>query len=204
VAPRGPVCGFVAGIVQDPHDISSVHRGVRGVQEALPSRCRGHDTYRESRLGTHSVCGFLGKRKGLAAGASANPSFMVAGARVAIESEPAKTPRSQAPRPCPWPPAFAGGHPIDNQGHQRRIERGAPGSDQDGSDSEADRHRRRNQHAEISKTVPAFADVSRGGSPPQRGVRFRNDIVTGPGESEILLEDPSGNPIELFLPGRTA
>ncbi len=34
------------------------------------------------------------------------------------------------------------------------------------------------------------------------GVRFRNDIVTGPGGSQILLEDPSGNVIELFRPGR--
>lgn len=34
------------------------------------------------------------------------------------------------------------------------------------------------------------------------GVRFRNDIVTGPGGSQILLEDPSGNPIELFQPAR--
>jgi catechol 2,3-dioxygenase-like lactoylglutathione lyase family enzyme len=32
------------------------------------------------------------------------------------------------------------------------------------------------------------------------GVRFRNDIVTGPGGSQILLDDPSGNPIELFQP----
>ncbi|MEV6494179.1 VOC family protein [Actinoplanes sp. NPDC051633] len=32
------------------------------------------------------------------------------------------------------------------------------------------------------------------------GVRFRNDIVTGPGGSQILLEDPSGNPVELFQP----
>jgi catechol 2,3-dioxygenase-like lactoylglutathione lyase family enzyme len=32
------------------------------------------------------------------------------------------------------------------------------------------------------------------------GVRFRNDIVTGPGGKQILLEDPSGNPIELFQP----
>jgi catechol 2,3-dioxygenase-like lactoylglutathione lyase family enzyme len=30
------------------------------------------------------------------------------------------------------------------------------------------------------------------------GVKFRNNIVTGPGGREILLEDPSGNPIELF------
>jgi predicted enzyme related to lactoylglutathione lyase len=32
------------------------------------------------------------------------------------------------------------------------------------------------------------------------GVRFRNDIVTGPGGSQILLQDPSGNLIELFQP----
>jgi len=32
------------------------------------------------------------------------------------------------------------------------------------------------------------------------GLKFRNDIVTGPGGSQILLEDPSGNPIELFQP----
>jgi catechol 2,3-dioxygenase-like lactoylglutathione lyase family enzyme len=32
------------------------------------------------------------------------------------------------------------------------------------------------------------------------GVPFRNDIVTGPGGKQILLEDPSGNPIELFQP----
>jgi len=32
------------------------------------------------------------------------------------------------------------------------------------------------------------------------GVSFRNDIVSGPGGQQILLEDPSGNPIELFQP----
>ena len=32
------------------------------------------------------------------------------------------------------------------------------------------------------------------------GVRFRNDIVTGPGGKQILIEDSSGNPIELFQP----
>ena len=31
-------------------------------------------------------------------------------------------------------------------------------------------------------------------------LRFRNEIVTGPGGSEILLDDPSGNPVELFQP----
>jgi catechol 2,3-dioxygenase-like lactoylglutathione lyase family enzyme len=96
----------------------------------------------------------------------------------------------------------------------------------------------------ISKTLPAFADVSRGAlrlllsgptnsagrpmpdgrrpapggwnrihiivddlaSEVERlraaGVHFRNDIVAGPGGSQILLDDPSGNPIELFQPRR--
>jgi catechol 2,3-dioxygenase-like lactoylglutathione lyase family enzyme len=37
----------------------------------------------------------------------------------------------------------------------------------------------------------------------QAGLSFRNDIVTGPGGSQILLEDPSGNVIELFQPAGT-
>jgi len=32
------------------------------------------------------------------------------------------------------------------------------------------------------------------------GLTFRNDIVGGPGGQQILLEDPAGNPIELFHP----
>ena len=32
------------------------------------------------------------------------------------------------------------------------------------------------------------------------GVPFRNDIVKGPGGAQILIDDPSGNPIELFQP----
>jgi catechol 2,3-dioxygenase-like lactoylglutathione lyase family enzyme len=32
------------------------------------------------------------------------------------------------------------------------------------------------------------------------GVEFRNNVVKGPGGSQILLEDPSGNPVELFQP----
>jgi catechol 2,3-dioxygenase-like lactoylglutathione lyase family enzyme len=34
------------------------------------------------------------------------------------------------------------------------------------------------------------------------GVSFRNDLVTGPGGSQILLDDPSGNLIELFQPAK--
>jgi catechol 2,3-dioxygenase-like lactoylglutathione lyase family enzyme len=36
----------------------------------------------------------------------------------------------------------------------------------------------------------------------RHGTRFRNDIVTGVGGKQILAEDPSGNPIELFEPTR--
>jgi catechol 2,3-dioxygenase-like lactoylglutathione lyase family enzyme len=34
------------------------------------------------------------------------------------------------------------------------------------------------------------------------GARFRNDILAGVGGKQILLEDPSGNPVELFEPTR--
>jgi catechol 2,3-dioxygenase-like lactoylglutathione lyase family enzyme len=96
----------------------------------------------------------------------------------------------------------------------------------------------------LSKTLPAFADVTRGnlrlllsgaassagrpmpdGRKPApggwnriqlvatdiaaevsrlraAGLKFRNDIVTGPGGSQILLEDPAGNLVELFQPAR--
>ena len=34
------------------------------------------------------------------------------------------------------------------------------------------------------------------------GVRFRNEMETGPGGRQIQIEDPDGNPIELFEPAR--
>ncbi|HKF12509.1 MAG TPA: VOC family protein [Xanthobacteraceae bacterium] len=34
------------------------------------------------------------------------------------------------------------------------------------------------------------------------GVKFRNEIVSGPGGSQVLLKDPSGNFVELFQPAR--
>ena len=34
------------------------------------------------------------------------------------------------------------------------------------------------------------------------GVRFRNDIVNGVGGKQVIAEDPSGNPVELFQPTR--
>ena len=32
------------------------------------------------------------------------------------------------------------------------------------------------------------------------GLTFRNEVVTGPGGKQVLVDDPSGNPVELFEP----
>lgn len=45
------------------------------------------------------------------------------------------------------------------------------------------------------KDLPAFIDVLK-----QAGLRFRNDMETGPGGRQIQVLDPDGNPIELFEP----
>jgi glyoxylase I family protein len=45
--------------------------------------------------------------------------------------------------------------------------------------------------ADLAQAVAALKD---------RGVRFRSEIVTGPGGKQIQLLDPDGNPIELFEP----
>lgn len=34
------------------------------------------------------------------------------------------------------------------------------------------------------------------------GLTFRNEIIKGPGGSQILVDDPSGNPVELFQPAK--
>ena len=52
-----------------------------------------------------------------------------------------------------------------------------------------------NQFQLVVADLPAEVDRLRAA-----GLRFRNDIVTGPGGSQILLEDPSGNLVELFQP----
>ena len=44
---------------------------------------------------------------------------------------------------------------------------------------------------DLEQTVAELRDV---------GATFRNEIVTGPGGKQILLEDPAGNPVELFEP----
>ena len=45
--------------------------------------------------------------------------------------------------------------------------------------------------ADLPATITAFQDA---------GVRFRNAMETGPGGRQIQIEDPDGNPIELFEP----
>ena len=45
--------------------------------------------------------------------------------------------------------------------------------------------------------LPGFIDVLK-----KAGLRFRNQVETGPGGRQIQIEDPDGNPIELFEPAR--
>jgi glyoxylase I family protein len=45
--------------------------------------------------------------------------------------------------------------------------------------------------------LPALIEVLE-----QAGLRFRNQMETGPGGKQIQLEDPDGNPIELFEPAQ--
>ncbi len=49
----------------------------------------------------------------------------------------------------------------------------------------------------VLEVEPLEAEVER---LKQAGLTFRNEIVTGPGGKQILLEDSAGNPIELFEP----
>ena len=53
----------------------------------------------------------------------------------------------------------------------------------------------------IAQTRDLEGDVGR---LRKAGVEFRNDIVAGPGGRQILIEDPSGNPVELFEPASDA
>ena len=45
--------------------------------------------------------------------------------------------------------------------------------------------------------LPTFVETLK-----KAGVHFRNEMETGPGGRQIQIEDPDGNPIELFEPGR--
>jgi glyoxylase I family protein len=45
--------------------------------------------------------------------------------------------------------------------------------------------------------LPAFIETLK-----KAGLRFRNEMLTGPGGRQIQIEDPDGNPVELFEPAR--
>jgi glyoxylase I family protein len=47
------------------------------------------------------------------------------------------------------------------------------------------------------KDLPAFIETLK-----TAGLRFRNNMETGPGGKQIQIDDPDGNPIELFEPAR--
>jgi glyoxylase I family protein len=47
------------------------------------------------------------------------------------------------------------------------------------------------------ENLPSFIEVLK-----KAGLRFRNNMETGPGGKQIQVEDPDGNPIELFEPAR--
>jgi glyoxylase I family protein len=47
------------------------------------------------------------------------------------------------------------------------------------------------------KDLPGFIDALK-----KAGLRFRNEMETGPGGKQVQIEDPDGNPIELFEPAR--
>ena len=72
---------------------------------------------------------------------------------------------------------------------------GGPGGGQAMSDGTVPQPGGWNRFAIEVEDLAAMVDTLR-----KAGARFRNDIVTGVGGKQILLEDPSGNPIELFEP----
>ena len=57
------------------------------------------------------------------------------------------------------------------------------------------------EHPRVGVDVHRQVD---GRMPHNGGVRFRNEMEAGPGGQQIQLEDPDGNPIELFEPARSS
>ena len=74
---------------------------------------------------------------------------------------------------------------------------GGPGGGQAMPDGTLPRPGGWNRFAIEVSDLAATVDVLR-----REGVHFRNDIVTGVGGRQIIVDDPSGNPVELFEPTR--
>ena len=52
----------------------------------------------------------------------------------------------------------------------------------------------------FSLEVPDLAEAAE--ALRQAGVHFRSDIIQGVGGKQVIIDDPSGNPVELFEPGQ--
>jgi catechol 2,3-dioxygenase-like lactoylglutathione lyase family enzyme len=66
-----------------------------------------------------------------------------------------------------------------------------------------DGHGVRYQVRDVARSVAFVHDLSRCiDALKKAGLHFRNDMETGPAGSQIQVEDPDGNPIELFEPAR--
>ena len=72
---------------------------------------------------------------------------------------------------------------------------GGPGGGQETPDGRVPQPGGWNRFAIEVEDLAAMVDRLRGA-----GVTFRNDIVTGVGGRQVIVDDPSGNPIELFQP----
>ena len=69
-----------------------------------------------------------------------------------------------------------------------------------GRSPHAGRHHRRALEDGTASTSSRPTSTRRSASLKEAGVRFRNEVVSGPGGRQVLVEDPSGNVIELFQP----
>jgi len=96
-------------------------------------------------------------------------------------------------------PAFA----MLSRGHLRLVLVSPVGPDQRGGGSRPMPDGRKQEPGGWNRFMLEVSDLA-GTVDAMRneGVHFRNDIVTGVGGKQIMLDDPSGNPVEMFEPTR--
>ena len=84
--------------------------------------------------------------------------------------------------------------------HARQPAAAAQRAEELGRSADARRPHARSRAAGTASTSSSTTSTPRSSACAPPALTFRNDIVSGPGGQQILLEDPSGNPIELFQP----
>ena len=112
--------------------------------------------------------------------------------------------RTSPPAPTPAPDPR---HLRDRHRHRQEWPRPSPGPGLRNPISQMDIGLRMRRSEGVLEVRARSARPSRGprgqarrGSLRAAGVHFRSDVVSGPGGQQIVLDDPSGNPIELFTP----